>query len=362
MRIAIVVDMQRFGSISTCSKLARPTKAIVFLMALLCTGAYGIAQEIPLISGGVGFFTSTNGGNTTYTPYLKPVLAAPLGKHILIESRATIVDSFSPVPHVGYKRNPVFAAADYMQADFFVGPHLTVVGGEFLTPFGTYNERLTQIWLENFQDLPLIYGVGTMNTGSGVGGMVRGNAFSNQHMSVSYAAYYSANSTSPYFGAFRSSGGQGAIYLPEKGLEIGASYGRSLYGTHENFSGIDVWWEPINSPLRFRSEYGHAPHSQGYWFETGYRLSHFGGADSALGRLEPLFRMQQTFRSQPDSNDGLPSVNTQRADFGLDYHLPHEVRINTSYSRQFASTGDVNIWETGIVYRFLFPTWKSKGH
>jgi hypothetical protein len=71
--------------------------------------------------------------------------------------------------------------------------------------------------------------------------------------------------------------------------------------------------------------------------------------------------MQQTFRTRPDPNDGLPSVNTQRADFGLDYHLPHEMRINTSYSRQFSSNKDVNIWETGIIYRFLFPTWKSKG-
>jgi hypothetical protein len=70
--------------------------------------------------------------------------------------------------------------------------------------------------------------------------------------------------------------------------------------------------------------------------------------------------MQQTFRERPDPNDGLPSVNTQNAEFGLDYHLPHEVRINTSYSRQFASTGNVNIWQTGIVYRFLFPTWKGK--
>jgi len=71
--------------------------------------------------------------------------------------------------------------------------------------------------------------------------------------------------------------------------------------------------------------------------------------------------MQQTFRFRPDPNDGLPAFNTQQADFGLDYHLLHAVRINTSYSRQFSSTGDVNIWETALIYRFLFPTWKSLG-
>jgi len=53
-------------------------------------------------------------------------------------------------------------------------------------------------------------------------------------------------------------------------------------------------------------------------------------------------------------------VNTQRADFGLDYNLPHNTRIFSSYARQFSSTGNRNVWETGIVYRFLFPAWKGR--
>lgn len=338
-------------------RLARVT---VLVTAAFCVGRYGNAQDVPLISGGIGFFTNTNGGNTTYYPYIKPLIAAPLGSHVLIESRATILDTFSPTS-TGYKRNPVFKTMDYLQADIIAGSHLTLVAGEFLTPFGTYNERLAPIWIQTLQDVPLIYGVGTMNTGSSVGGMLRGSAVSTQSYSIGYAAYFSGNVNSGYFGAERASGGRGQIYFPKKGLEIGASYGRSLADIHENNVGGHLWWEPINNPLRFRSEYAHAPHSDGYWFETDYRLSHFGGAESPLGRLEPIFRMQQTFRHRPDPNDGLPSVNTQRADFGLDYHLPHEVRINTSYSRQFASNGDVNIWETGIIYRFLFPTWKGKG-
>ena len=80
-----------------------------------------------------------------------------------------------------------------------------------------------------------------------------------------------------------------------------------------------------------------------------------------IGRFEPLFRMQQTFRlDNSNISDGVPLVNTQRADFGLDYNLPHNTRILTSYARQFSTTGNHNIWETGIVYRFLFPAWKGK--
>jgi hypothetical protein len=333
---------------------------VVAALAVICAGRHGIAQDIPLISGGIGFFTHTNGGNTDYDPYIKPVIAAPLGSHLLVESRATVLDTFSPDLNGGYKRNPVFKTMDYLQADVLAGPHLTIVAGDFLTPFGTYNERLTQIWIQTLQDVPLIYGVGTMFSGSSVGGMLRGSAVSTQNFSISYAGYYSANVNSGYFGAERAIGGQGQIYFPKQGLEIGTSYGRSLVGVHENNVGGHLWWEPINSPFRLRSEYAHAPHADGYWFETDYRLSHFGGAESLLGRLEPVFRMQQTFRNRPDPNDFLPTVNTQRADFGLDYHLSHDVRINTSYSRQFASTGDVNIWETGIIYRFLFPIWKGK--
>jgi hypothetical protein len=356
----IVADMKRMRLHSPHSPMTRIARVVVFALVAFCASRFGIAQNIPLISGGLGFFTNTNGGKTTYYPYIEPVIAAPLGNHFLVESRATVLDTFSPKSSGGYQRNSVFKTVDYLQAEVFAGSHLTVVAGEFLTPFGTYNERLGQIWVANFQDLPLIYGVGTMNTGSSVGGQLRGSAVSTENYSISYAAYFSSNVNSNYFGAERASGGQGQIYFPKKGLEIGTSYGRSLAGIHENNVGGHLWWEPINSPFRFRSEYAHAPHADGYWFETDYRLSHFGGTESLVGRLEPIFRMQQTFRNRPDPNDGLPTFNTQEPEFGLNYHLPHEVRINSSYSRQFVSTGDVNIWETGIIYRFLFPTWKGK--
>lgn len=97
-----------------------------------------------------------------------------------------------------------------------------------------------------------------------------------------------------------------------------------------------------------------------YWAEVDYRLAHFGGEQSFAGRLEPVFRMQLTFRSAADPEDGLPVANTQRVDFALDYHLPHEVRINTSYSRELSAAGNRNVWQTGIVYRFLIPLRREK--
>jgi len=335
--------------------------ASVVTIGALAAAQPAAAQNTPLISGGIGFFTITNGGNTTYIPIVTPLIAAPLGSHLLVESKATIADSFSPKGggQSGYDSS-WFLGLTYLQLDYLATPHVTVVGGEFLTPFGTYNERLSPIWIGNFADAPLIFPLGTMGTGASVGGMLRGSAVSNSKFSFDYAAYFSAASTNEQFNSQRSTGGRAGVYFPEKRLELGMSYGRVLQGTHSNFIGADLWWEPADTGFKLRSEYAHGAHSQGYWVETDYRLSRFGGPDSPLGRLEPVFRWQQTFRNSPDSTDGLPAADTNRIDAGLDYHFPHEVRINTSYSRQLSSTGDRNIWQTGIIYRFLFPTWKGK--
>jgi hypothetical protein len=335
-------------------------RQLLFGVAVLFATQHGTAQDTPLISGGVGFFTNTTAGNTAYLPIISPLLAAPVGKHFLIESRAALLEDFTPKAggQPGHDHTH-FIGLTYLQGDYIASPHVTVVGGSFLTPFGTYNERLSPIWISNLQDGPLIQTLGVM-TGVGLGGQLRGSAISRHKFSIDYAAYFSARSGNEQFNSKRSSGGQVSLYLPDKRLEVGFSYGRLLQGTQENFYGTHVWWEPKDSAFRLRSEWDRGQHAQGYWVEADYRATNFGGLNSWVGRLEPIFRIQQTFRIDNVASDSLPTVNTQRADFGLDYNLPHNTRILTSYSRQFSSSGDVNIWEAGIVYRLLFPAWRGK--
>jgi hypothetical protein len=338
--------------------------AIRFLIlapAILMTANQVSAQNTPLISGGAGFFTSTNGGSTTYLPIVEPLLAAPLGQHVLVESRAALLDILYPNGgnQSGYNHMH-FIGLTYLQGDFLASRHLTVVAGDYLIPFNTYNDRLSPIWISNFQDGPLIASLGTFSSGSGVGGMLTGNAIARKKYSIDYSYFYSALSTNEQFNASRGTGGRASIYLPDQRIEAGASYDRLLNGKHENFYGAHVWWEPKDTAFRLRSEFGRGQHGQGYWVEADYRTQAFGGLDSAIGRIEPLVRFQQTFRIDTLASDGLPGVNTQRADFGLDYNLPHNTRILTSYARQFSASGNHNVWETGIVYRFLFPAWKGK--
>jgi hypothetical protein len=339
----------------------RFTFAITLLVGVLCAAPAMLAQDTPLISGGGGFITNTNGGNTSYTPIIAPVLAAPLGDHLLVESRATLLESYFPKGNgqTGYSHE-AFLNLTYLQLDYLANAHATLVAGYFLTPFATYNERLSSVWIGNFQSGPLIFALGTMQTGSSVGGMLRGSAFSNQHVSFDYAGYFSAKSTNEQFASARSSGGRGELYFPEARLEVGASYGRLLQDQHQNYEGLHLWWEPESIPLKFRSEYAHGSHSHGYWMESEFRFTRTEETHSFIAGFAPLARWQQTFRTSPDPSDGLPSADTNRVDLGLDYYLPHDMRINSSYSRQFSSTGDRNIWATGIFYRFLFPTWRGK--
>src|ERR1700761_3355056 len=109
--------------------------ALLLMMYALSLTPRSAAQDTPLISGGVGFFTSTNGGNTTYVPTISPVLVAPLGQHLLVESRANLIELFFPKPpgQSGYTSEPFLSLA-YLQLDYLATSHLTVVGGEFLTP------------------------------------------------------------------------------------------------------------------------------------------------------------------------------------------------------------------------------------
>jgi hypothetical protein len=288
------------------------------------------------------------------------VLAVPLGSHLLVEGRFDFRGFISPKNgNSGPYEGTFFKSTEYLQLDYIATPKLTITAGRFLTPFGTYNERLTPIWIRKLQDAPIIFAIGTRTTGSSDGAMIRGALVSNSSLQLNYVGYFSAASTVDQFTSARSAGGRIDVFLPNQRLEIGTSYSRFLQGTHNNSIGAHVWWQSRDASLQIRSEYAHSEHAQGYWIESAYRLSHGRSKDSFVGRLEPVFRMQQLFRNSPSPGDGLPSADTKQADFGFVYHLPHEVRLNSNYSRKFSTSGNGNIWDMSLTYRFLFPAWRG---
>lgn len=332
---------------------------LVALCLFTTAALYGQASpDVPLISGGIGIFSSTNEGFTFIQPVIAPVLEFPIRKQLLIESRADIRGLFQQTNNTGPYNGTFTAVPEYLQLDYLANRHLTVVAGRFLTPFGTYNERLTAIWIRNLQDTPLSFGIGTRTSGSSNGVMLRSSLYSNAKVNIDAIGYFSASVNSGLFQAGRVAGDRVDVYLPTARLEVGTSYQRFLQDAHSNSFAAHAWWMPQHIALQIRSEFDHGAHAQGYWMEAAYPLSQFGGQDSWIARFEPIFRMQQTFRNSPGSGDGLPAADTKEADFGLDYHFPHEVRLNTSYARSF-STANGNIWDISLTYRFLIPTWRG---
>jgi hypothetical protein len=157
--------------------MQRPFNHDVKRIATICpvtllfffSGLAVAAQNAPFISGGIGVLHSTNAGATTVQPVVEPLAVFPLGQRLLFESRAYLADFISPQNgNSGSLQNNLFAGLIYFTADYIATPRLTITAGEFLIPFGTYNERLYPIWISNFQDAPLILSIGT-DGGSGLG-------------------------------------------------------------------------------------------------------------------------------------------------------------------------------------------------
>ena len=340
----------------------RSALAIAFTLFSGVSSAWGQA-DVPIISGGAGFFDSKAGGVNFFQPVLAPVIAIPLGDRFLIESRADLRGFFARENGTsGPYQGRDFETLEYLQLDYLANSHLTITVGRFLTPFGIYNERLSPIWIHKLQDAPFVAAIGT-GIGYSDGFMLRGALVSNSSYALNYSTYFSTLSNVNKLASVRAAGGRVGIFLPRTRLELGGSYQRRLQTVRMDSVGADLTWEPFKVPLEIKGEWAHSQSGHGYWIHAAYRLSQVGGANSPVGRLEPIFRMQQFFRSKSIANDFLPSTNTQRPEFGLNYYLPHEVRLNASYSRQFLSQGtDVNVWDFGITYRFLFPLWPGESH
>src|SRR5947209_2280569 len=56
------------------------------------------AQNAPLVSGAMGFSSSTTGGNTGLQPAIIPVVVSPIGEHLLVESRFGFIEILQQKP------------------------------------------------------------------------------------------------------------------------------------------------------------------------------------------------------------------------------------------------------------------------
>jgi len=332
---------------------------------LLCTARLGAqdaetysnhAGYVPVLSGGIGYISNVNGGTSTLQPVIDPVLLLPLGRHVLGESRTDFVGVFQRRNGNGDYTGQVFTYIDYAQIDWLANTHAIVVAGKYTTPFGLYSERLVPIWISTFQNNPLTYSIGTRTSGAGVGGQLRGVVLQTNKYSVQYAAYYSAHSNVYQLDAARTTGFDASVYFPAHRVEAGTSYQRFLDPKQINNEAAYLSWQPPKIPLDIKAEYDHSYYGRGYWIQAAYTLSQVPVANSFFKRMELAGRMEQVFPLNGGGH-GLPGIDTQRAGVALNYYLKDNWRIVSSYQRQFSSAKDVNIWNIGFTYRFVWPLW-----
>ncbi|MGH9529077.1 MAG: hypothetical protein ACRD2S_04070 [Terriglobales bacterium] len=310
-------------------------------------------KPVPVISGGMAFVPTWDGGDPTLVSIVSPVVLVPLGGNFVFESRVAFEGDFQRRDgNSGDFTGAIQKSIDYLQLDYIGNRYVTISAGRFLTPFNIYNERLYPNWIRDLQTDPLILPIGT---GSDDGVMLRGGVAVNRAVTLNYAVYLSALSTARYFESERHAGIRTSIFLPRERFEIGASVQHQLQDDRLDRYGFHLEWQPLLLPLDVRAEGAYSrEEGNGLWVEGAYRFRN--------SRLTPLRQTQIVGRTQvfhagtvSGSNPDTPDVDTKRTEFGLNYYLNDGWKALASYGRTFSTAGNSDIWTVGMTYRFVFP-------
>ncbi len=342
----------KLGMIIACGLLAASS--------LHAQDGAGGAGYVPVLSGGVGYIHNVDGGVTTLEPQINPILLVPFGSHVLLESRTDFTGFFerknlTSGPFTG----KVFKTVEFAQVDWLAKTYAIGTVGRYILPFGIHGERLEPIWIRNLQDSPITSTIGTRTSGSGDGFMLRGVLSQGPSHSIQYSSYFSARSGINQLGAARTAGGDTSLFLPKARLEIGVSYQRFLQQHQINSTATYLSWQPRSIPLDVKFEFDRSYNGKGYWLETAYLLKQSTFVPAFLKPLQVVGRVQQ-YAPNHGGGNGVPTVDTQRVDFGLNYYFRDNFRLISSYGRQFSSQGNANVWNVGFTYRFLFPLWPGR--
>ena len=314
------------------------------------------AGYVPIISGGAGYIHNVSGGGPTLEPQVDPVLLVPFGRHVLLESRTDFTGFFERQNFTsGPFKGKVFKDVEYAQLDWLADTHAIVVAGRYLLPFGLYNERLEPIWIRNLQDSPYTASIGTRTTGAGDGILLRGVAAQTPGMSLQYSAYFSARSGINQLSSARTAGGDASVFFPSLRLEIGGSGQRFLQDRHINNGAIYVSWQPLEASMDVKGEFDHSFFGRGYWLEAAYKLDR-ASPYAAIHKAQLVGRIEQVMPLHGGGN-GLPGIDNKRFDAGLNYYLKDNLRLISSYGRNFNHQQNLNVWNAGITYRFTIPLW-----
>ena len=322
------------------------------------------AGYVPVISGAFAYVQNTSGGVQSLVPQIVPVLLAPMGHSLLLESRVEFTGFFQREnlpsgPFSGRFAGKVYKTVDYAQLDWLADSHATIAAGRYILPFGLYSERLAPVWIRNLQDTPLTYSIGTHPYGAADGLMLRGVAASSASASIQYSAYMSAHCSINELQAVRAAGGDTSIFIPSKRVEAGLSYQRTLEGYQINNEAAYLSWQPQRASVDLKAEYDRNHYGDGYWIEAAHIPQQFPVAPVFFRHVQLVGRMEQLFARNGGGN-GLPQVNEKRPEVGFNFQIRDDWRLESSYGRLFSHSSNSNTWNCGFTYRFVWPLWPGR--
>ena len=310
-------------------------------------------RSVPVLTGGMAFVPTWDGGAPTLVSIVSPVLLVPVSDSLVFESRAAFEGDFqrrngTSGPFTG----AVQKTLEYMELDYTGNRYVTVTAGRFLTPFNIFNERLYPNWIRNTQTDPLIL---PLAPESDNGLMLRGAVAVSRAVALNYAVYFSVLSTADHFESERHTGVRAGIFLPRKRFEIGVSVQHQLQDQRLNRYGSHLEWQPRRLPLDVRAEGAYSRvEGNGFWVEGAYRL--VNAPASPLRRTQVIGRTQIFHTGTvPGINPSLPGIDTKRTELGVNYYVNDGWKALASYGRTFTPSGDSNIWTVGMTYRFVLP-------
>jgi hypothetical protein len=282
---------------------------------------------------------------------------------------------------IGVGADGSVSVGSFAQADFFINDWLTIIGGRFVAPIGTFNERLNNPWINKLpgdapgsgpplwsQVLPPIALLGVQATGAFYLG--------NSPLKLEYAAYVSnglnltpatagaptiselANlqnmqNTFNIIGNERAFGGRLGLWWPEKGLNGGVSgfySGDYVAGGFEN--SIALWAVDLNyhkgnwdARLEYGSAYQQASNfignniqRQGFYGQVAYRPR--DNSNRFLQNFECVYRYSYVWFNGIDPTTlDLTTFSTpldvpvrrQQNEFGINYWFAPRAVIKFAY-------------------------------
>lgn len=340
------------GSLIGCTCLA----ACLVCVAQETVGGPPVAYDakpIPVLSAGIAFVPTSEGGSPTLVSIISPVLLVPVWKNLVFESRAAFEGDFQRRNGTsGDFTGSIHKSLDYMELDYIANSYVTMTAGRFLTPFNLFNERFYPNWIRNTQTDPLIFPIGT---GSDNGLMMRGGIAGNERVTVNYAVYVSALSMEDHFESERHFGVRAGMFFPQRRFEIGMSLQHQLQNDRLNRYGFHLQWQPLRIPFELRSEGAYSrEEGNGLWLEAAYRFRN--ARSTALRRAQLICRTQAFLTGRTaNTSSSLPGTDTERTEIGANYYLHDGWKALAIYGRTFTALGDSNIWTLGMTYRFVMP-------